>query len=94
MDWRYANARKRHAMGVPAMTDAEIVIEQEKEIERYRATIQSLDEKIEKGPEPWGFGDICTVNLNGEIVSFSICSVNREVSKDRFPGIEIKGTVV
>ena len=81
-------------MGRKTITDADVIIAQEEEIERYRATIRNLEEKLREEKEPWGFGDLCKVNLNGEIISFNISSVSREESLICMPQIEIKGTVI
>lgn len=94
----YDNARKRTMppMGRKSITDADVIIAQEEEIERYREKIRYLEEKLREleKPEPWGFGDLCKVNLNGEIISFSISSVSREESQLCVPQIEIKGTII
>ena len=64
----YDNARKRTMppMGRKTITDADVIIAQEEEIERYREKIRYLEEKLRElgKPEPWGFGDLCKVNLN------------------------------
>ena len=94
----YDNARKRTMppMGRKSITDADVIIAQEEEIERYREKIRNLEEKLREleKPEPWGFGDLCKVNLNGEIISFNISSVSREESLICVPQIEIKGTII
>ena len=94
----YDNARKRTMppMGRKSITDADVIIAQEEEIERYREKIRYLEEKLREleKPEPWGFGDLCKVNLNGEIISFNISSVSREESLICVPQIEIKGTII
>ena len=81
-------------MGRKSITDADVIIAQEEEIERYREKIRNLEEKLRQGAEPWGFGDLCKVNLDGEIISFSISSVSREESLLCVPQIEIKGTII
>ena len=92
----YDNARKRTMppMGRKTITDADVIIAQEEEIERYREKIRYLEEKLREDKEPWGFGDLCKVNLNGEIISFNISSVSREESLLCVPQVEIKGTVI
>ena len=101
MDWSddelYAKARQRHTKGISRpVSDCEIIVGQETEIDMYREKIRYLEEKLREleKPEPWGFGDLCKVNLNGEIVIFTVYAVNREISKDCVPKIEIKGTII
>ena len=99
MDWEdqelYDKARKRHTTGISRhVSDAEVIVGLETEIGMYREKIRFLEEKLREDKEPWGFGDLCKVNLNGEIISFNISSVSREESLICVPQIEIKGTII
>ena len=92
----YENARKRTfpPMGRKAVTDADVIIAQEEEIERYRAKIRDLEEILHAAVyEPLKFGDVCTINVNDHIIKFALYEVTQTAKEDARPEICIKGIV-
>ena len=90
----YIAARERHSIGRTNMTDAAIVAEQEKEINRYRNKIQWLEKELrEKPTRKFAFGDVCEIDVNGEKEIFTITEAVIEYSVECRPTITIEGII-
>ncbi len=90
----YIAARERHSIGRKDMTDAAIVAEQEKEIERYRNKIEWLEKELrEKPTREFAFGDVGEIEAQGVKYTFTITEAVIEHSVDCRPTITIKGDV-
>lgn len=90
----YISARERHSIGRKDMTDAAIVAEQEKEIERYRNKITWLEKELrEKPTREFAFGEVCEINVNGEKQIFTITEAVIEYSVECRPTIIIEGLI-
>lgn len=67
----YQNARKRcMPMGTNIVTDADIILMQEEEIERYREKIRFLEEKLHK--KTVRIGDEITVECSDGNITFKL----------------------
>jgi hypothetical protein len=90
----YISARERHSIGRTNMTDAAIVAEQEKEIERYRNKIKWLEKELrEKPTREFAFGSVCEIGVNGEKQTFTITEAVIEYSVECRPTITIEGII-
>ena len=90
----YISARNRHSIGRTNMTDAAIVAEQEKEIERYRNKIQWLEKDLrEKPTREFAFGDVGEIEAQGVKYTFTITEAVIEHSVDCRPTITIEGII-
>ena len=90
----YISARKRHSIGRANMTDAAIVAEQEKEIERYRNKIKWLEKELrEKPTREFAFGDVGEIEAHGVKYTFTITEAIIEQRVDCVATITIKGDV-
>lgn len=89
----YQNARKRcMPMGTNIVTDADIILMQEEEIERYRDKIKWLEKELrEKPTRKFAFGDVCEIDVNGEKEIFTLTEAVIEYSVECRPTITIKG---
>jgi len=90
----YDNARKRTMppMGRKTITDADVIIAQEEEIERYRATIRNLEEKLREEKEPvLQLGDVITLKVNGNEYRYFIDNVEMMFDKLCVDTVTIKG---
>ena len=91
----YQNARKRcMPMGTNIVTDADIILMQEEEIERYRNKIKWLEKELrEKPTRKFAFGDVGEIETQGVKYTFTITEAVIEHSVDCRPTITIKGDV-
>ena len=90
----YISARERHSIGRANMTDAAIVAEQEKEINRYRNKIKWLEKELrEKPTREFAFGSVCEIDVNGEKQIFTITEAVIEYSVEFRPTITIEGII-
>ena len=90
----YISARDRQSIGRKDMTDAKIVVEQEKEIERYRNKIKWLEKELrEKPTRQFAFGEVCEIEVNGEKQIFTLTEAIIEYSVDCRPTITIEGLI-
>ena len=91
----YQNARKRcMPMGTNIVTDADIILMQEEEIERYRNKIKWLEKELrEKPTREFAFGDVGEIETQGVKYTFTITEAVIEHSVDCRPTITIKGDV-
>ena len=91
----YQNARKRcMPMGTNIVTDADIILMQEEEIERYRDKIQWLEKELrEKPTRKFAFGDVGEIEAQGVKYTFTITEAIIEQRVDRIATITIKGDV-
>ena len=81
-------------MGTNIVTDADIILMQEEEIERYRDKIRYLEEKLrEKPTREFAFGDVGEIETQGVKYTFTITEAVIEHSVDCRPTITIKGDV-
>ena len=91
----YQDARKRcMPMGTNIVTDADIILMQEEEIERYRNKIKWLEKELrEKPTRKFAFGDVGEIETQGVKYKFTITQAVIEHSVDCRPTITIKGDV-
>ncbi len=90
----YIAARERHSIGRKDMTDAAIVTEQEKEINRYRNKIKWLEKELrEKPTREFAFGDVGEIEAQGVKYTFTITKAVIEHSVDCRPTITIEGLI-
>lgn len=90
----YISARDRHSIGRTNMTDAAIVVEQEKEINRYRNKIKLLEKELrEKPTREFAFGDVGEIEAQGVKYTFTITEAVIEHSVDCRPTITVKGLI-
>ena len=91
----YQDARKRcMPMGTNIVTDADIILMQEEEIERYRNKIKWLEKELrEKPTRKFAFGDVGEIETQGVKYTFTITEAVIEHSVDCRPTITIKGDV-
>lgn len=90
----YISARERHSIGRTNMTDAAIVAEQEKEIERYRNKINWLEKELrEKPTREFAFGSVCEIGVKGLKYKFTVTEAVIEYSVDCRPTITIEGLI-
>lgn len=91
----YQNARKRcMPIGTNIVTDADIILMQEEEIERYRDKIKWLEKELrEKPTREFAFGSVCEIDVNGEKQIFTITEAVIEYSVECRPTITIEGII-
>ena len=90
----YISARDRHSIGRTNMTDAAIVTEQEKEINRYRNKIKWLEKELrEKPTREFAFGDVGEIEAQGVKYTFTITEAVINHSVDCHPTITVKGLI-
>ena len=91
----YQNARKRcMPMGTNIVTDADIILMQEEEIERYRNKIKWLEKELrEKPTREFAFGDVGEIEAQGVKYTFTITEAIIEQRVDCVATITIKGDV-
>lgn len=81
-------------MGTNIVTDADIILMQEEEIERYRDKIQWLEKELrEKPTRKFAFGDVGEIEAQGVKYTFTITEAIIEQRVDRIATITIKGDV-
>lgn len=81
-------------MGTNIVTDADIILMQEEEIERYRDKIKWLEKELrEKPTREFAFGSVCEIGVKGLKYTFTITEAVIEHSVDCRPTITIKGDV-
>lgn len=91
----YQNARKRcMPMGTNIVTDADIILMQEEEIERYRDKIKWLEKELrEKPTRSFAFGNVCEIGVKGLKYTFTVTEAVIEYSVDCRPTITIEGLI-
>ena len=91
----YQDARKRcMPMGTNIVTDADIILMQEEEIDRYRNKIKWLEKELrEKPTRKFAFGDVGEIETQGVMYTFTITEAVIEHSVDRRPTITIEGLI-
>ena len=91
----YQNARKRcMPMGTNIVTDADIILMQEEEIERYRDKIKWLEKELrEKPTRKFAFGSVCEIGVKGLKYTFTVTEAVIEYSVDCRPTITIEGLI-
>ena len=91
----YQNARKRcMPMGTNIVTDADIILMQEEEIERYRNKIKWLEKELrEKPTREFAFGSVCEIGVKGLKYTFTVTEAVIEYSVDCRPTITIEGLI-
>lgn len=91
----YQNARKRcMPMGTNIVTDADIILMQEEEIERYRNKIKLLEKELrEKPTREFAFGSVCEIGVKGLKYTFTVTEAVIEYSVDCRPTITIEGLI-
>lgn len=91
----YQNARKRcMPMGTNIVTDADIILMQEEEIERYRNKIKCLEKELrEKPTREFAFGDVGEIEAQGVKYTFTITEAIIEQRVDCHATITIKGVI-
>ena len=81
-------------MGTNIVTDADIILMQEEEIERYRNKIKWLEKELrEKPTRSFAFGNVCEIDVNGEKEIFTITEAVIEYSVECRPTITIEGII-
>lgn len=81
-------------MGTNIVTDADIILMQEEEIERYRDKIKWLEKELrEKPTREFAFGSVCEIDVNGEKQIFTITDAVIEYSVECRPTITIEGII-
>ena len=81
-------------MGTNIVTDADIILMQEEELERYRNKIKWLEKELrEKPTRKFAFGDVGEIETQGVKYTFTITEAVIEHSVDCRPTITIKGDV-
>lgn len=81
-------------MGTNIVTDADIILMQEEEIERYRNKIEWLEKELrEKPTRKFAFGDVGEIEAQGVKYTFTITEAIIEQRVDCVATITIKGDV-
>lgn len=81
-------------IGTNIVTDADIILMQEEEIERYRDKIKWLEKELrEKPTREFAFGSVCEIDVNGEKQIFTITEAVIEYSVECRPTITIEGII-
>lgn len=81
-------------MGTNIVTDADIILMQEEEIERYRDKIKWLEKELrEKPTREFAFGDVGEIEAHGVKYTFTITEAVIEQRVDCVATITIKGDV-
>lgn len=82
-------------MGTNIVTDADIILMQEEEIERYRNKINSLEEELrEKPTREFAFGDVGEIEAQGVKYTFTITEAVIEQRVDCPATIAVKGIIL
>lgn len=80
--------------GTNIVTDADIILMQEEEIERYRDKIKWLEKELrEKPTREFAFGDVGEIEAQGVKYTFTITEAIIEQRVDCIATITIKGDV-
>lgn len=88
----YKTAKHRVSIGREIMTDAETIVEQAKEIERYRNKNQYLEKALrEEVARTAQWGDMIELEMLGEKRKFMLTDITIEQKKDCVPTVTIKG---
>ena len=92
----YQNARKRcMPFGTNIVTDADIILMQEEEIERYRNKIKWLEKELsEKPTREFAFGDVGEIEAQGVKYTFTITEATIEQRVDYPATITVKGIIL
>ena len=81
-------------MGTNIVTDADIILMQEEEIERYRTKIKWLEKELrEKPTREFAFGSVCEIGVKGLKYTFTVTEAVIEYSVDCRPTITIEGLI-
>ena len=81
-------------MGTNIVTDADIILMQEEEIERYRNKIKWLEKELrEKPTREFAFGSVCEIGVKGLKYTFTVTEAVIEYSVDCRPTITIEGLI-
>ena len=100
MDWSddelYAKARQRHTKGISRpVSDCEIIVGQETEIDMYREKIRYLEGKLRMGKEPvLQLGDTVTLKASGNEYMFVLENFEMQFNKVCVDTVLIKGSKI
>ena len=78
-------------MGRKSITDADVIIAQEEEIERYREKIRFLEERLREEKKQVQIGNVITLKVNGNEYRYVIDNVEMMFDKLCVDTVIIKG---
>ena len=92
----YDKARKRHTIGISRhVSDAEVIIGLETEIDIYREKIRYLEEKLRMGKKPvLQLGDTVTLKASGNEYMFVLENFEMQFNKVCVDTVLIKGSKI
>ena len=96
MEWEdqelYDKARKRHTTGISRLvSDAEVIVGLETEIDIYREKIRFLEERLREEKKQVQIGNVITLKVNGNEYRYVIDNVEMMFDKLCVDTVIIKG---